>query len=86
MQQLVWVNLLLTLILLMSFHKKWTKEFIFSALLVAFSGFLIEVLGVRTGYIFGYYQYGPSLGYALWDTPLMMMANWLIIIYITRQR
>lgn len=85
MQQLIWVNLLITMITLFCYHKKWTREFFFSALLIAFCGYLIEVLGVKTGYIFGYYQYGPALGYALYDTPLMMMVNWLTTIYITRQ-
>ncbi len=85
MQKLVWVNLLFTLVILLTYHKKWSKEFVFTSLLIAFTGFLIEVIGVKTGYIFGYYQYGYSLGFMLWDTPLMMMVNWLITAYITRQ-
>ncbi len=85
MNRLVWVNILFTFIVLFCYHKKWTKEFVFSGLLVALIGYLLEVIGVKTGYIFGYYQYGPALGYAFWDTPLMMMVNWLTIIYITRQ-
>lgn len=85
LQQLVWVNLLFTMIVLFCYHKKWTKEFIFSIVLIGFSGFLIEVLGVKTGQIFGYYRYGYALGFKLWDTPIMMAVNWIITIYITRQ-
>lgn len=85
MQRIIWITLSITAIILLCYHKKWNKEFIFSILLIAFSGFLIEVLGVRTGYIFGHYQYGPTLGFAYWDTPLMMMVTWLTTIYITRQ-
>ena len=85
MRQLVWVNLTLTLIVLLCYHKKWGKEFLFTALLIAFSGYLLEVIGVKTGYIFGRYQYGYTLGFMYWDTPLMMMVNWLTTIYITRQ-
>ncbi len=84
-QKLIGVTLFLTFFILFCYHKKWTKEFIFSAILVALIGFLIDVLGVKTGYIFGYYQYGPTLGYSFWDTPLLMMVYWLTIIYITRQ-
>lgn len=84
-QKLVSITIFLTLIILLCYHKKWTREFIFSALLVAFSGFLINVLGVRTGYLFGYFQYGPVLGFSFLDTPLMMTAWWLTLIYITRQ-
>lgn len=83
-QKLIWGNLLLTAIILFCYHKKWTREFGLAILLVALCGYLIEVIGVRTGYIFGYYQYGPSLGYMIWDTPLMMGLNWAVTIYITR--
>lgn len=85
MQKLIWVNILFSMVVLFSFHKKWTKEFVFAALLIAISGFLIEVIGVKTGLIFGYYQYGYTLGYLLWDTPLMMMVTWLTTVYTSRQ-
>ncbi len=85
MRKLVWVNLLLTLFVLFCYHKKWSKEFVFASILIAFTGFLLEVVGVKTGYIFGRYQYGTTLGFTLWDTPLMMMVNWLTTVYITRQ-
>lgn len=85
MQKLIWVNILFSMVVLFSFHKKWTKEFVFAALLIGISGFLIEVIGVKTGLIFGYYQYGYTLGYLLWDTPLMMMVTWLTTVYTSRQ-
>lgn len=85
MQQLIWVNLLFTLLVLLVFHKKWSREFVLAMVLIGVSGFLLEVVGVKTGLIFGYYQYGTVLGYALWDTPLMMMATWFTTVYITRQ-
>ena len=85
MNQLVWVNLLFTLIILLLFHKKWNQVFVASIFLIACIGFLLEVVGVKTGYIFGFYQYGPTLGYSYWDTPLMMMVTWVTTIYTTRQ-
>ena len=85
MQQLIWVNLLFTLLVLLVFHKKWSREFVLAMIIIGISGFLLEVVGVKTGLIFGYYQYGTVLGYALWDTPIMMMATWFTTVYITRQ-
>jgi uncharacterized membrane protein len=85
MRQLIWPSILFTNILLLCYHKKWTKEFFFSILLLAFTGFLIDVLAVKTGIIFGYFQYGYILGYKFWDVPLIMMSYWLTIIYTSRQ-
>ncbi len=85
MQKLIWVNILTTFIALFCYHKKWNKEFIFSAFLVGSIGYLIEVLGVKTGYLFGHYQYGPVLGFSFLDTPIIMFVNWLVVIYISRQ-
>lgn len=85
MRQLVWVTLLLTLLVLLGYHKKWTGEFVFSMLLIACAGFMLEVAGVKTGWIFGHYVYGPTLGIMVWDTPLMMGVNWFLTVYICRQ-
>jgi putative membrane protein len=84
MPQLIWVNLVFTLIMVMLGHKKWSKEFVLAALMVACVGYFIEVLGVNTGWVFGAYAYGKTLGYAYWSTPLMMMVTWLTTVYITR--
>lgn len=55
------------------------KGFIFMiACFVA--GFFIEVAGVHTGQIFGIYSYGRSLGPKLFDVPLTMGLNWLLLI------
>lgn len=85
MPSLVWVNLLFTAVILLSYHKKWSREIVLALFLIGACGFLLEVIGVKTGRVFGYYQYGPTLGFAFWDTPLMMFVNWLTTIYITRQ-
>ena len=42
-----------------------------------FFGFFIEVLGVNTGFVFGEYSYGKTLGLKLFNTPLVMGINWL---------
>ncbi|MBC7426648.1 MAG: carotenoid biosynthesis protein [Bacteroidia bacterium] len=83
-QKVVWINVLLSFVVLFSFHKKWSKEFIWSSLLILFCGYLLEVLGVKTGYVFGYYNYGNTLGYSFWETPVLIGFIWLMCIYITR--
>jgi putative membrane protein len=50
---------------------------------VYMAGFLIEVIGVNTGQIFGDYTYGSALGIKLWATPLLIGVNWLILVYCT---
>jgi len=49
-------------------------------LLVYILTFLLEVAGVKTGYIFGNFYYGDVLGLKLFDVPLVIGFNWSIII------
>lgn len=51
--------------------------------LILLSGFFIEIIGVQTGIIFGEYVYGKGLGWKLWDTPLIIGLNWLMLVYTT---
>jgi uncharacterized membrane protein len=84
-RQLIWPVLVLTCLVLLAFHKKWTREFTVSVFLIAFMGFLIDVLAVKTGFIFGYFQYGSTLGFKFWETPLSLMAFWVTMVYCSRQ-
>lgn len=45
------------------------------------TGFLAEVIGVNTGWIFGHYRYGDNFGIKLWNTPLLIGINWLFLVY-----
>ncbi|PST84587.1 carotenoid biosynthesis protein [Pedobacter yulinensis] len=49
------------------------------------SGFLVEVLGVYTGNIFGSYYYGRTLGLKVFAVPLLMGVNWVILIFSVAQ-
>ncbi|MBC7744491.1 MAG: carotenoid biosynthesis protein [Flavobacterium sp.] len=69
-------------LLIISHHNK-NKEFGLFLLVTYFAGFFIEVLGVSTGFIFGVYTYGETLGIKLADVPLMIGVNWIILIYCT---
>lgn len=70
--------LLLTYILLGISHNSpaSTKELLLFATVIL-GGFIIEVIGVKTGVVFGPYSYSDGLGWSLLDTPLIIGLNWL---------
>jgi uncharacterized membrane protein len=74
-------NLWVSLILLLLFHQEYNRSFIIIAIGVFLAGFFIEVAGVHTGIIFGKYWYGQTLGTKVLSVPLVIGANWLLLIY-----
>lgn len=79
--RLVPFHLLLMLFLLILTAADHSSELKIFALIIYCLGFLIELIGVNTGLIFGEYTYGRALGIKLWETPLMIGVNWLILVY-----
>ncbi|TPE45504.1 carotenoid biosynthesis protein [Pontibacter mangrovi] len=84
-QELTPMNLLLTNTLLFAFLRRWDAAFILFAAVVFAVGFFSEVVGVHTGLLFGNYTYGAALGTKLWDVPLLIGLNWLMLVYTTGQ-
>jgi len=84
-QSLTPLNLLLTVALLFSFHKDWDSTFITFIVVVVVAGFTAELIGIHTGLFFGDYSYGESLGVKLWQVPLLIGVNWLLLVYVTGQ-
>ncbi len=83
MPQLVYgtpVNLLLSLAIVVFFDQHKGKSMLWFGVLVFALGYGLEVLGVQTGRIFGVYSYGDILGFKLWETPLMIGVNWLLLV------
>lgn len=74
-------TLLISAGILFAFHRKWNLRFIAAIIVIALAGFVVEVLGVQTGVIFGEYSYGPVLGIKLYQVPLIIALNWLMLIY-----
>jgi bisanhydrobacterioruberin hydratase len=74
-------SLLLSMTLLLIHHKGWRYEHVVIIALIAILGYLVEVVGVLTGEVFGEYTYGRALGVKLFDTPLMIGINWIMLIY-----
>ncbi len=76
--------LLMNFGLLLTHHEtKFSVITILIFSLILLSGFFIEIIGVQTGIIFGEYVYGKGLGWKLWDTPLIIGLNWLLLVYTT---
>ncbi|MFT7267924.1 MAG: putative membrane protein [Candidatus Endobugula sp.] len=82
-QMLTPFNLLVTGALIFHFEEKKTTSYFIFIFLIAALGFFAEVLGVKTGVIFGEYTYGDTLGFKIFDVPLSIGLNWAILIYIS---
>ncbi len=75
------INLLFCLVLLLLAHGTIARKQILVFGLIALLGFFVELIGVATGVVFGSYTYGPVLGLKLFDTPIMIGINWIMLIY-----
>lgn len=80
-QDLTPLNLLLTGMILFHFETTKNRKFFIFLLTSMILGFGIEVLGVKTGSIFGSYCYSHVLGTRVFDVPLIIGLNWAILIY-----
>jgi len=81
-QVLTPLAILLSFILTFIYHLPQSKlsdlpVFIF----IILGGIVIEIIGVKTGVIFGSYRYGQSLGFKILDTPVIIGINWLLLVY-----
>ena len=76
------MNLLISFALLIWNHQDWSNKIVASLITVAFAGYLVEAVGVNTGLIFGQYSYGSTLGYKVFETPLMIGINWILLTYL----
>lgn len=82
--QLTPLALILSFVVLaLSDESKQRTKLIAYLFFIYFTSYAIEVVGVRTGLLFGEYVYGENLGVKLWDTPLIIGANWFFLVYTT---
>lgn len=49
------------------------------AALVILVGYLIELIGIKTGIIFGSYYYGTLMGFKLAGVPIIIGITWLVV-------
>jgi putative membrane protein len=75
------VNLLVSIAVVLWFHKNYNKPFLLYLAVVYVFGYLVELAGINTGKIFGQYFYGNNLGIKLADVPLTIGINWVMLSY-----
>ncbi len=56
------------------------KKYISAFFSIAVLGYIIELIGIKTGLLFGNYSYGNGLGFKLFDVPLIISINWAMLI------
>jgi putative membrane protein len=77
-----WHLLLMAAVIIWS-HNRPDAKFGLFTLLLFILGFGAELIGVHTGWLFGSYMYGNTLGIKLFNVPLMIGVNWFLLIYAT---
>ncbi|WP_143764505.1 carotenoid biosynthesis protein [Owenweeksia hongkongensis] len=73
-------NLLLSVILIFISHASSQFNFLKLFIPVFVLGYLVELLGIITSFPFGNYHYGEALGFKLYDVPLIIGANWFMLV------
>ncbi len=74
-------NIIGSFIVAWIFHKKWELSHISTLLLIGIMGFFVELLGVKTGLIFGNYHYGATFGPKWQSVPYLIGLNWAAMVF-----
>ena len=80
-QLLTPLNLLATAAIVLHFEKHKSSGYFLFIALCFIIGYSIEVLGVSTGWPFGEYRYGKTLGFKMFNVPLAIGLNWVVLVY-----
>jgi bisanhydrobacterioruberin hydratase len=83
--KLSWFSLGLSTLIVLLFSKQSIDAILLPFLLAFSIGYIVEVVGVKTGFPFGQYYYGSSFGIKLFSVPLMIGINWAILNYCSLQ-
>jgi putative membrane protein len=76
-------NLLFVAFLFLYHATNVNRMYAICLLVIGISGYLVELLGIFTGFVFGSYAYGAGLGIKLAGVPLMIGVNWALLIFAT---
>jgi putative membrane protein len=74
-------NLLLCFALLIWTQKEKNIFFWLFVATTVLTGFIVEVFGVKTAWLFGNYTYGNTLGFKWQNVPVIIGINWFIILF-----
>ncbi len=73
-------NLMLSFGIVLIARKSKISRFLLFMLVCIAYGFIAELIGTKTGLLFGDYSYGASLGYKMYGVPLVIGVNWALLI------
>lgn len=79
--QLTPINLWITAFILIYTEKKKDSLFWLFAVITFIFGMSIEIIGVKTGSVFGEYFYSNILGFQILEVPIIIGVNWFILLY-----
>ena len=74
------LTLLLTSFVFLIHQPLKNTNYLLVFFMLALVGFSAEVVGVKTGWIFGEYVYGNVLGLKVMQVPLLISLNWALLI------
>jgi putative membrane protein len=78
------MNLILGMILLFwNFPPKNGWRSILVWFVVYILGMTVEAVGVKTGLLFGIYEYGENLGFKIIGVPILIGVNWVVLTFLT---
>lgn len=75
------INLLLMFLLLVYTQPNKNKFFYLFIVISFIVGILVELIGTKTGLLFGDYSYGNVLGLSFSGVPFIIGINWFVVIY-----
>jgi putative membrane protein len=75
------LNLLISVATIYLNQNELNSPLFIASCIIYLLGFTVELVGVKTGLLFGEYNYGNTLGFKLFDIPLIIGLNWLMLIF-----
>ena len=59
------------------------KKFLLRLFFIFMLGLSVEIIGVNFSFFFGEYKYGDNLGVKIFDVPIVIGFNWVLLIILT---
>ncbi len=78
-------NLISSAIIVFLCQKGFERRMLFYIFGIGVLAWFIEGVGVSTGLIFGHYTYGETLGLKIWNVPILIGLNWVMLVYNAQQ-
>lgn len=72
-------NLIFTLLMFYILHSPIKMKIVRLSLIIFFIGLSVEIIGVKTGVLFGDYWYGSTLGFKIFEVPIIIGLNWVLL-------